>query len=97
MLGGTPTFVLGRGGHAIVVSRGPGHTRSSYRTGTVTGDDADEWLANSSEHRGSWWDHWNHWIEEHSPDKRLRPPRLRSDSYRPLGDAPGDYVRRVIA
>ena len=48
MLGGTPAFVLARGGHTIVVSRPPGWGRSSYRTGKVTGTDADEWLANST-------------------------------------------------
>ena len=92
----TATFVLARGGHAIVVSRPPGSPRSSYRTGKVTGTDPDEWLANSSENPGSWWDHWNHWIEEHTPGKRPAPPRLGSDSYPPLGDAPGDYVRRLL-
>jgi NAD(P)-dependent dehydrogenase (short-subunit alcohol dehydrogenase family) len=46
--------------------------------------------------RGSWWDHWNRWIEEHTPDPRPAPRRLGSDSYPPLGDAPGDYVRRVL-
>ena len=95
MLGETAAFVLARGGHAIVVSRPPGSPRSSYRTGKVTGTDPDEWLANSTENPGSWWDHWNHWIEEHTPGKRPAPPRLGSDSCPPLGDAPGDYVRRL--
>ena len=96
MLGSTPTFVLARGGHAIVVSRPPGSPRSSHRTGMVTGTDPDEWLANSTQRPGSWWDHWNHWIDEHTPDQRPAPQRLGSASHPPLGDAPGDYVRRVL-
>ena len=62
----------------------------------MTGTDPDEWLANSTENPGSWWEHWNHWIEEHTPGKRPAPPRPGSDSYPPLGEAPGDYIRRVL-
>ena len=96
MLSGTPTFVLARGGHAIVMSRPPGSTRSSHWTGKVTGTDPDEWLANATENPGSWWEHWNHWIEEHTPGKRPAPPRLGSEAFPPLGEAPGDYARRLL-
>ena len=97
MLGGTPTFVLARGGHAVVVSRPPGGTRSSHRTGEVTGADSDQWLANSRENPGSWWDDWNHWIEQHTPDTRPAPGQPGNDAYPPLADAPGEYVMRVLA
>ena len=80
----------------MLASRPPGSPRNSYRTGKVTGTDPDEWLANSTENPGSWWEHWNHWIEEHTPGKRPAPPRPGSDSYPPLGEAPGDYIRRVL-
>jgi polyhydroxyalkanoate synthase subunit PhaC len=96
MVGGDVTFVLAHGGHAIAIARAPGSARASHRTGDISGDDPQTWLAGSVDNQGSWWDHWNAWIERRTPGKRLAPVRLGSDSYPPVGDAPGEYVRRVI-
>jgi polyhydroxyalkanoate synthase len=96
MVGGDVTFVLAQGGHAIAIARAPGSARASYRTGDISGADPQTWLCDSVDNQGSWWDHWNAWIERHTPGKRSAPVRLGSDTYPPLGDAPGEYVRRVI-
>jgi polyhydroxyalkanoate synthase subunit PhaC len=96
MIGGEVTFVLAHGGHAIAIARAPGSARASHRTGDIGGDDPQTWLARSVDNQGSWWDHWNAWIEQHTPGKRPAPVRLGSDTYPPVGDAPGEYVRRVI-
>jgi polyhydroxyalkanoate synthase subunit PhaC len=96
MVGGDATFVLARGGHAIVIAKGPGSRRASYRTGAIPGPDPDEWLASSAEATGSWWEHWNDWIEKRTPDQKPAPARLGHDAYPPLGDAPGEYVKRMV-
>jgi polyhydroxyalkanoate synthase subunit PhaC len=96
MVGGDATFVLARGGHAIVIAKGPGSPRASYRTGGIQGSDPDEWLASSVEVTGSWWEHWNDWIEKRTPDQKPAPARLGNDAYPPLGDAPGEYVKRLV-
>ena len=96
MVGGDVTFVLAHGGHAIAIARAPGSARASHRTGDVSGTDPQRWLSDSVDNQGSWWDHWNAWIERHTPGKRPAPTRLGSDTYPPVGDAPGEYVRRVI-
>ena len=96
MVGGDATFVLARGGHAIVIAKGPGSRRASYRTGAIPGPDPDEWLANSAEVTGSWWEHWNDWIEKRTPDQKPAPTRLGNDAYPPLADAPGEYVKRMV-
>ena len=55
MIGGDATFVLARGGHAIVIAKGPGSPRASYRTGAIQGSDPGEWLASSVDNTGNWW------------------------------------------
>src|SRR5208282_5732373 len=84
------------GGHAIVIAKGPGSPRASYRTGGIPGSDPDEWLASSVDNTGSWWEHWNDWIEKRTPDKKPAPTRLGNDACPPLGDAPGEYVKRLV-
>ncbi len=96
MVGGDATFVLARGGHAIVIAKGPGSPRASYRTGGIPGSDPDEWLASSVNNTGSWWEHWNDWISKRTPDQKPAPARLGNDAYPPLGDAPGEYVKRLV-
>jgi polyhydroxyalkanoate synthase len=96
MVGGDVTFVLAHGGHAIAIARAPGSTRASYRTGDIGGTDPQTWLSDSVDNQGSWWDHWNVWIEQHTPGKRPAPIQLGNDTYPPMGDAPGEYVRRVV-
>jgi len=96
MIGGDATFVLARGGHAIVIAKGPGSPRASYRTGAIQGSDPGEWLASSVNNTGSWWEHWNDWIEKRTPDQKPAPARLGNDAYPPLGGAPGEYVKRLV-
>jgi polyhydroxyalkanoate synthase subunit PhaC len=96
MVGGDVTFVLAHGGHAIAIARAPGSARASHRTGDISGTDPQTWLSDSIDNQGSWWDHWNAWIERHTPGKRTAPTQLGNDTYPPVGDAPGEYVRRVI-
>ncbi|HME64304.1 MAG TPA: hypothetical protein VKG61_05360, partial [Streptosporangiaceae bacterium] len=96
MIGGDATFVLARGGHAIVIAKGPGSPRASYRTGAIQGSDPGEWLASSVNNTGSWWEHWNDWIEKRTPDQKPALTRLGNDAYPPLGDAPGEYVKRLV-
>ncbi|MCA1848502.1 MAG: class I poly(R)-hydroxyalkanoic acid synthase, partial [Actinobacteria bacterium] len=53
---------------------------------------AEEWRANAAEHEGSWWEDWTNWLEPHSGEK-VDPPGVGNDSYQPIEDAPGTYVR----
>jgi polyhydroxyalkanoate synthase len=62
----------------------------------MRGSDPDEWLASSGDNTGSWWEHWNDWIEKRTPDQKPAPTRLGNDACPPLGDAPGEYVRRLV-
>jgi polyhydroxyalkanoate synthase len=52
----------------------------------------EDWVAKAKETPGSWWPDWIAWLAPQAPDKV--PARKPGDGkLKPLGDAPGDYVR----
>ncbi|MBA2693396.1 MAG: hypothetical protein H0U65_13050, partial [Rubrobacter sp.] len=55
---------------------------------------ADEWRENAEEHEGSWWEDWRGWLEQRSGEQ-TDPPRLGSEKYPPIEDAPGTYVKEM--
>ena len=65
LLGGDATFVLARGGQPLAIASPPGTKRPSYRTSTSTVP--DEWLKDSTDNPGSWWENWHDWIEKRAP------------------------------
>ena len=94
------TFVLTSGGHNAGIVSEPGHPHRSYQLlrrpagGAYLGPDA--WLHQAPAHDGSWWPAWVQWLDEHS-GAPVDPPRMGNPraGYRPLADAPGDYVREA--
>jgi polyhydroxyalkanoate synthase len=59
--------------------------------------DPEQWLAESTDNPGSWWEHWNQWIQECTPTTRPAPTTLGSVSTPVLAEAPGTYVRAMLA
>ena len=53
----------------------------------------DEWVEEALKHEGSWWPAWQAWLAAHSSGM-TKPPALGAARYRPLEDAPGQYVRQ---
>jgi polyhydroxyalkanoate synthase len=49
----------------------------------------------ATRHDGSWWPEWQRWLAGHSSAK-AKPPSMgaAAKGYRPLEDAPGQYVRQ---
>jgi polyhydroxyalkanoate synthase len=94
LLGGRSTFLLSGGGHIQHLVNPPGNTRSRYRTGPTPGADPQEWLAQTTQHRGSWWHHWTDWVVERSGDQRPAPRAQGSAAHPPVEPAPGRYVRQ---
>jgi polyhydroxyalkanoate synthase len=92
------TFVLSNGGHNAGIVSPPGHPRRHHQIATHKEDethlDPDAWQASAVHHEGSWWPCWRDWLADRS-GAPVKPPGLGASrkGYRPLGDAPGIYVR----
>jgi polyhydroxyalkanoate synthase subunit PhaC len=89
--GGPVDFVMAGSGHIAGVVNPPALGKYQYWTGGRPVGAFDTWVAQAEEHPGSWWPHWQAWIED-KDDRKVdaRKPARRRKS---LGDAPGDYVR----
>ncbi len=92
------TFLLTSGGHNAGIISGPVHPKRRHRVHKRrTGDapvSADEWFAVTAPLPGSWWPTWANWLKGHSSPARVAAPEMGAPEagYRPLGDAPGEYV-----
>ncbi|MBT2772682.1 polyhydroxyalkanoic acid synthase [Halomonas sp. ISL-60] len=91
------TFLLTSGGHNAGIISPPHLSKRHYRMGTaLEGDsyiDPDTWLERMPLKQGSWWDAWQMWLAKRSGDL-VQPPEVGSETYPPLDDAPGSYVRQ---
>lgn len=91
------TFVLTSGGHNVGIVNPPGVPGRSYQVLTRLHDgpylDPDAWLQAAALHEGSWWTHWQAWLQAHSGPAGELPGMGAPDmGLSPLGDAPGRYV-----
>ena len=97
LLGGEDkTFVLGASGHIAGVVNPASKNRRSHWVGSAYPEDADAWLTQAAEHKGSWWPRWSKWLDEHGGGKRKAPARAGNAKYKPIESAPGRYVRHRI-
>ena len=86
-------FILGNSGHIQTIVCPPGNRKASFCTNPDLSGTADEWLADSERHEGSWWEHGVAWSVEHSGALVDAPAAPGSDEFPVLGEAPGTYVR----
>jgi polyhydroxyalkanoate synthase len=93
LFGGPVKYVLAGSGHIAGVVNPPDRNKYQYWTGPKPqGDDVDRWLAQATEHAGSWWPDWIEWIKAQNP--ALVPARAPGgDVLPPIEDAPGSYVK----
>ncbi|WP_258868881.1 hypothetical protein [Alkalilimnicola ehrlichii] len=91
------TFLLTTGGHNAGIVTPPGHPRRKYQVHTR--DVHDRYLGPRRFHLetpyqdGSWWPEWEAWLAKRSGN-RVKPPAMGAPKagYKPLLDAPGEYV-----
>ena len=93
LLGGDNRFVLGASGHiAGVVNPASKNKRSFWRGGDVTVD-ADAWLTQAEEVKGSWWTDWSAWLAGHAGGQVAARTKLGSAQFKEVEPAPGRYVK----
>jgi polyhydroxyalkanoate synthase len=91
--GGKVTFVLTGSGHISGVVNPPARKKYQYWTGAAPkGDRFDDWFKKAKEHPGSWWPHWQKWIEA-IDSTRVRARTVGGGKLKPIEDAPGRYVK----
>ncbi len=88
-------FVLAGSGHIAGVVNPPSLHKYQYWTNTERVSTLAEFIAGAKETKGSWWPDWIEWVAaldgEKVPAEGARVPG--KGTLKPLGDAPGAYVR----
>jgi polyhydroxyalkanoate synthase len=92
-------FILAGSGHIAGVINAPVAKKYQYWTNDAYDGDmkpypkkVEDWMAGAVEHPGSWWPDWDSWLSKQSGKKI--PARSPGDGkLKPLGDAPGSYVK----
>lgn len=88
LLGGDCTFTLAASGHIAGVVNPPAKQKYCHWEYTQTPVESKDWLENAKQIEGSWWPHWQAWIEGFAGKKVTA--RIVKDGIEP---APGSYVK----
>jgi polyhydroxyalkanoate synthase len=92
LVSGPVRFILAGSGHIAGVINPPSAKKYQHWTNDKLPPKIEDWLAGAKEHPGSWWPDWEAWLAPLSGKKI--PARKPGDSkLKPLGDAPGTYVK----
>ncbi len=94
-LPGKKRFVMGASGHIAGVINPPAAKKRSHWTredGKFPNTHA-QWLAGATEHAGSWWPDWSHWLNAHAGKQIAAPKAYGKGKYKVIEAAPGRYVK----
>ncbi len=92
LFGGETEFRLANSGHIAGIINPPGKDKARWWDAPSNPPSADAWLAEATEHAGSWWPDWLAWIKARSGKRVVAPATAGSPDHPPLGPAPGTYV-----
>jgi polyhydroxyalkanoate synthase subunit PhaC len=90
--GGTVRYVMAGSGHIAGVVNPPGKPKYQFWTDGPPEGKFEDWVAKAKETPGSWWPDWVAWLTPQAPAK-LPARKPGGTKLKPLGDAPGEYVR----
>ncbi len=91
--GGPVDYVLSGSGHIAGVVNPPSKTKYQYWTNGPAEGALEDWIAKAEETPGSWWPHWQAWIEDKDAARvKARTPGA-TKKYAAIEDAPGTYVK----
>lgn len=95
LVGGPVRFALGASGHIAGIVNPAHRRRRSFRVSDARRlpASADDWLEAADEAPGSWWSDWARWSESHRGRAVVAPRAAGNAKYKPLGPAPGEYVK----
>lgn len=92
---GPMRFILAGSGHIAGVVNPPAAKKYQYWTNTGPAESLDQFLAEATEHAGSWWPDWCDWLVALDGAKTAaNGPRTPGEGALPaLAEAPGEYVK----
>ncbi|MGG7517471.1 PHA/PHB synthase family protein [Allorhizobium undicola] len=93
--GGPVTFVLSGSGHIAGVVNPPDKQKYQFWTSRKKPKDYEDWLISAEETPGSWWPHWQKWIEKLNKEK-VPARKPGGDALNAIADAPGTYVMERV-
>ena len=93
VLKGPRRFVMGASGHIAGVINPPAKKKRSHWIGDKLPVSHQAWLADATEHAGSWWPDWAAWLKRHAGPQIAAPKSYGSRKYKALESAPGRYVK----
>jgi len=96
LLGGRTEFVLGASGHVAGIVNPPSKNRRHFWLNASVDTDPDAWLADATQHAGSWWTHWAAWLSGRSGEQ-MPAADPGNPQYPALEAAPGRYVKEKSA
>ncbi len=95
LYGGSSQFILSSSGHVKGLINPPSDNKYSFKINIINKKipkNPQNWLKNSTEHPGSWWNYWKNWLTKLSFDKISANQSCSIVNINNLKDAPGDYV-----
>lgn len=95
---GPVKFVLGGSGHIAGIVNPPSANKYGYWINDASDgnlpEDPQAFLANATQHPGSWWTHWHDWLSGIKGGKQTVPARQPGDGgLQTIEDAPGSYAK----
>ncbi|MCW5723542.1 MAG: class I poly(R)-hydroxyalkanoic acid synthase [Maricaulaceae bacterium] len=90
--GGPVRYVLAGSGHIAGVVNHPDANKYQHWINPDLPETAGDWLGKAKEHPGSWWPDWKAWLLQRSGGE-VAARKPGTAKYKPLGDAPGEYVK----
>ena len=95
LMAGPVRFVLGKSGHIAGIVNPPAANKYGFYTGGKPDSPAEEWLASTEQHEGSWWLDWDKWVKQYTGEKvAARQPG--DGALKVIEDAPGSYVKQRV-
>ena len=89
--GGPKQFTLAASGHIAGVVNHPAKEKYCYWSSSVDmPKKPHEWMESTKEHAGSWWPHWQKWINDFTGEKTAA---RKIDKKKAIEPAPGSYVK----
>jgi polyhydroxyalkanoate synthase len=91
LFNGPVRFVLGGSGHIAGIVNPPAANKYGYWTHEQLPPQSDQWLEAATQHPGSWWTDWAHWVAPHA-GKKIAARVPGDGKLKVIEDAPGAYV-----